>query len=75
MAELVLHDVDPNLLQRLRDLASRSGRTVEEEATLMLEGSVGLARKRAAEAARRIRESHGRRFSDSAALIRADRDR
>jgi hypothetical protein len=75
MAELVLHDVDPNLVQRLSDLASRSGRTVEQEAKLMLEESIGLARKRAAEAARRIRESHGRTFSDSAALIREDRDR
>ena len=75
MAELVLHDVDPNLVQRLSDLASRSGRTVEQEAKLRLEESIGLARKRAAEAARRIRESHGRTFSDSADLIREDRDR
>ncbi len=34
-----------------------------------------LAKKRAAEAARRIRNSHGRTFSDSAELIREDRDR
>jgi hypothetical protein len=106
MPGLVLHDVDPNLLQRLRDLASRSGRTVEQEAKLMLEESIGLSdlaacsdptrpleasgvrvgsgpaartpaagpRKRAAEAARRIKESHGRKFSDSADLIREDRD-
>jgi plasmid stability protein len=75
MAELVLHDLDPRLLRRLNDLASRSGRSVEQEAKLMLEESVGLARKRAAEAARRIRESHGRTFSDSADLIREDRER
>ena len=75
MPELVLHDLDPNLLQRLRDIASRSGRTVEQEAKLMLEESVGLARRRAAEAARRIRESHERTFGDSADLIREGRDR
>jgi plasmid stability protein len=75
MAELVLHDLDPSLLQRLSELASRSGRSVEQEARLMLEESVGLARKRAAEAARRIRESHGRTFGDSADLIREDRER
>ena len=75
MPELVLHDLDPNVLQCLNDLASRSGRTVEQEAKLMLEESVGLAKRRAAEAARRIRESHGRKFSDSADLIREDRDR
>jgi hypothetical protein len=49
--------------ERLSELAARAGRTVEQEAKGMLEESVGLARKRAAEAARRIRESHGRRFS------------
>jgi hypothetical protein len=75
MSELTLHDVDASLLQRLHDLASRSGRTVEQEAKLLLEESVGLSRRRAAEAARRIRESHGRRFGDSADLIREDRDR
>jgi hypothetical protein len=75
MPELVLHDLDAAVLDRLSELASRTGRTVEQEAKVMLEESVGLARKRAAEAARRIRKSHGRMFSDSAELIREDRDR
>lgn len=75
MPELTLHDVDAGVLRRLTDLAARTGRTVEQEAKLLLEESVGLARRRAAEAAQRIRESHGRTFSDSAALIREDRDR
>jgi plasmid stability protein len=75
MPELTLRDVDPNVLQRLNDLAARAGRSVEQEAKLLLEESVGLSRQRAAEAARRIRESHGRQFPDSADLIREDRDR
>lgn len=75
MAELVLHDLDSALMQRLAELAARTGRTVEQEAKIMLEESAGLAKKRAAEAALRIRKSHGRRFSDSAELIREDRDR
>lgn len=75
MAELVLRDLDSTLMQRLAELASRSGRTVEQEAKLKLEESVGLARKRAAEVALRIRKSHGRTFSDSAELIHEDRER
>ena len=75
MPELTLHDVDPGVLPRLNDLAARAGRSVEQEAKLLLEESVGLSRRRAAEAARRIRESHGRTFTDSADLIREDRDR
>lgn len=75
MPEITLHDVDPSVIRRLTDLAARTGRTVEQEAKLLLEESVGLSRQRAAEAARRIRESHGRKFTDSADLIREDRDR
>lgn len=63
------------LLRQLNDLASKSGRSVEQEAKRMLEESLGTARERAVEAARRIRESHGRTFSDSAELIREDRNR
>ena len=75
MAELVLHDLDSMLMQRLADLASRSGRTIEQEAKLVLERSVGLAKRQAAEAALRIRKSHGHTFGDSVDLICEDRDR
>jgi len=75
MAKLVLHDPDPDLLRQLNDLASKSGRSVEQEAKRMLEESLGVARERAVEAARRIRKSHGRSFSDSTDLIREDRNR
>lgn len=76
MSEIVLHDVDPKLVDRLAERAASTGRTVEEEAKLLLENSVGLSRSRAAEAARLIRaRSGGRKLSDSAELIREDRDR
>jgi hypothetical protein len=75
MPELTLHDVEPDLLQRLNELASQSGRTVEQEAKVLLEQSVGFSRTRCADAARRLRESHGRTFGDSAELIREDRNR
>ncbi len=75
MPELTLHDVDSTLLQRLKELASQSGRSVEQEAKVLLAQSVGLLRTRCADAARRLRESHGRTFSDSAELIREDRQR
>jgi plasmid stability protein len=74
MMELVLHDVDQNLIERLATRALQTGRSVEDEAKALLQESVGLSRTRAAEAARRIRASYGgRKFSDSAELIREDR--
>jgi plasmid stability protein len=76
MSELVLHDVDPKLVDRLALRAASTGRSVEEEAKLLLEDSVGLSHCRAVEAARRIRaRSGGRMLSDSAELIREDRER
>jgi plasmid stability protein len=76
MPEIILHDVDPALAQRLADRAATSGRSVEDEAKLLLESSVGLTRNRAMEAARELRARSGaRHLGDSAALIREDRDR
>jgi len=76
MSELVLHDVDTKLVERLTARAAERGRSVEEEAKVLLEESVGLSKSRAAAAARRIRSSYGgRKFSDSADLIREDRER
>ena len=75
MSEIVLHDVPPALAERLAQRAVQHDRSVEDEAKALLEDSLGLSKSRAAEAARRIRaRSGGHKLSDSAELIREDRD-
>lgn len=75
MAHLVLHDVDPKVIEELRKRADPLGRAIEDEAKVVLEESLGLSRGRALRAARRIRAEIPGPFSDSAELLRQDRDR
>jgi antitoxin FitA len=76
VSELILRDVTPEVVEGLRKRAEDHGRSVEGEARAILEESLGLSKSRARDAARRIREQFaGRTFSDSAELIREDRDR
>lgn len=75
MAHLVLHDVDPKVIEELRKRADPHGRSIEDEAKAVLEESLGLSRARALRAARRIRTEIPGPFGDSAELLRQDRDR
>ena len=75
MAHLVLHDVDPKVIEELRRRADPRGRSVEDEAKGVLEEALGLSRARALRAARRLRAELPGPFSDSAELLRQDRDR
>lgn len=75
MAHLVLHDVDPKVIEELRKRADPHGRPIEEEAKAVLEESLGLSRARSLRAARRIRAEIGGPFGDSAEILRHDRDR
>jgi plasmid stability protein len=74
-ATLVL-DVEEGVLARLRERASAHGRTPEAEARLILQAA--LKPPVAWDAVNALRErlaSSGRRFGDSADLLREDRDR
>jgi len=75
MAHLVLPDVDPRVIEELRRRADPLGRAIEDEAKAILEESLGLSRAKALRAARRIRSELTGPFSDSAGLLREDRDR
>jgi plasmid stability protein len=78
MAELVLTGVDDAVLHSLEELAARHGRTPDEEAKAILAESVGGKRPDAWEPVDAIYERlavSGRTFSDSADLLRKDRDR
>ncbi|HWM91194.1 MAG TPA: hypothetical protein VN493_10535 [Thermoanaerobaculia bacterium] len=76
MAHLILHDVDPEVIEELRRRADLRGREIEVEARTVLEDALGFSRTRALIQARRIREGFaGRGFAPSAGLLRAERDR
>lgn len=76
MAHLILHDVDPEVIEELLRRADLRGREIEAEAKAMLEDALGFSRMRSLALARRIREGlAGRNLASSAALLRAERDR
>lgn len=74
MAHLVLHDVDPQVIEELRKRGDPRGRSIEDEAKAVLEEALGLSRARALRAARRIRAEVPGPFEDSAGLLRQNRD-
>jgi len=78
MAHLVLHDVDPKVIEELLRRADPRGRTMEDEAKAVLEEALGLSSARSLQAAQRIRaELTGPAglFPDSADVLREERDR
>ena len=76
MAQLTVRKVDPEIVRRLKLRAAQHGRSAEAEHRAILERLFGSGADdfwaRAAELRVRTR---GRRHTDSAELIRADRDR
>ncbi|HUF89875.1 MAG TPA: hypothetical protein VMR66_07830 [Gemmatimonadota bacterium] len=76
MAQVLVRDLDPDVVEAIRESAQRHGRSLEAELRLILESA---ARRRSTDfwrtAERLRRETSGRQRTDSAALIRADRDR
>ena len=78
MAELVLTDVDDMVLHHLQERATRHGRTPAQEAKAILTEAVRGQRPDVwapvDEIYRRLAAS-GQTFSDSADLLREDRDR
>jgi plasmid stability protein len=72
MAGVVIRDVDATLLAKLRARAKAHGRSLEAEVTAMLEAAAMSPLARILQVRKRFA---GRRFSDSAVLIRRDRAR
>lgn len=76
MAHLILHDVDPAVIEELRRRADLRGREIEVEAKAVLEDALGFSGARALVQARRIRESlSGRPMAPSAELLRSLKER
>lgn len=77
MADVTLHDVDPELLRRLEERADAHGRSIEEEVRAIVEESVpepNMERLRRA-SKESLEYFRGRFFSDSTDDIREDRER
>ena len=76
MAKLLIRDLDPELIERLKSRARQQGRSLHEEVKSILEAAAPFSMN----AARRIAEQWQQRLAgwvsgDSADLIREDRDR
>ena len=76
MSQLLVRGLDEETVRRLKQQADENGRSLQAEVKKILERA---AQTSPAEFRRRIAEFHkrfeGRTFSDSAELIREDRDR
>jgi plasmid stability protein len=76
MAQVLVRDLDPDVVETIRDSARRHGRSLEAELRLILESA---ARRRSTDfwrTAERIRRGTiDRQRTDSAELVRADRER
>ena len=76
MGQLTVRDLDDEVIARLRARAAANGRSLEAEHRALLEEAAGIGGEDFATAAARLRaELSGRPHSDSADLIRLDRDR
>jgi plasmid stability protein len=77
MAQVLVRDLDETTVERLKERARRHGRSLQREAKAILEEAAHApTMEEARAAAERVRQRFaGRTFSDSAELIREDRER
>ena len=79
MADLVVRDVPEHVVRSLKRRAARRRRSLQQELVSILESAaeepVGLSPAQVAAAIRNHLAQTGRTFSDSARLVRGDRQR
>lgn len=77
MAQLLVRDIEPETINRLKSRAKQHNRSLQGEAKLILEEAAQkMTMEEFRARAKKIRESFGdKKFSDSTRLIREDRDR
>jgi plasmid stability protein len=76
MAQLTVRRIDPEIVRRLKLRAAQHGRSAEAEHRAILERVLGTGADDFWAKAACLREStRGRKHTDSAELIREDRDR
>lgn len=76
MAQILVRGLDESLVERLKQRARSQGRSLQAEAKMILEQAAKLDVTTAQDLLAQFRgRFKGRKFSDSAKLIREDRDR
>jgi plasmid stability protein len=76
MAQVLVRDLDPEILERLKKRAKHHGRSLQGEAKAILEAAALFSMEEARQVAERWQQRlAGRMTSDSADLIREDRGR
>ena len=76
MAQILVRGLDDELVERLKNRARRERRSLQAEVKIILEQAARLDMKSARELVEAIRKDFaGRKFEDSVALIREDRER
>jgi plasmid stability protein len=76
VAQLLVRDLAPETVARLKERARRNRRSLQGEVRSILEREAESGAPGAWDLAERIRASFGgKRFTDSAALVREDRER
>ena len=73
--DVLIRSLDSQTLNRLKRRAKQHGRSLQGELRTILENAAGLSVAEALETAGGWRKKLGRRFEDSAELIREDRER
>jgi plasmid stability protein len=76
MAQILVRDLSPDTIDRLKNQAKRHGRSLQGEVKVILESAAKLPMAQARQVAAQLRQSlEGRIKGDSADLIREDRER
>ena len=75
MTQMLVRDLDPDVVERLKERARTNGRSLQKEVRDILEGAANTyTMAEAREMSSRWQERFaGRKFSDSSELIREDR--
>ncbi len=76
MPNVLVRDVDEKVLEKLKNKAARNGRSLQREVQIILSEAINFEPLSDSEVARKIKDSlRGRQHSDSAELLREDRNR
>jgi hypothetical protein len=76
MAQVLVRDIEPAVIDRLKTMARDHGRSLESELRIILKQAVGSTPVTDIETLERVRALfEGRSFSNSADMIREDRNR
>jgi len=78
MTDVLIRNVDPKILERIKETAAANHRSLQKELKLIIEQAAGPDWRAVLERADRLRRRIRKRFpkqTDSTILIREDRDR